>query len=96
MKPRSLEDYIDHADDLAQEIVNAWGISVSAGNAATLTTDFKALFEIASLYRNARETADNHREFNFLNHQDAKIEKLTRESFAIAYKYYWEKYALVV
>ena len=95
MKPRSLEDYIDHADDLAQEIVNAWGISVSAGNAATLTTDFKALFEIASLYRNARETADNHREFNFLSEQESTQEKEMRESFAIAYQHYWEKYALV-
>ena len=63
--------------------MNAWGISVSAGKAATLTTDFKALFEIASLYRKARETADHHREFSFLNQQDA-------------HKYYWDKYALMV
>jgi hypothetical protein len=48
MKPSSLEDYIEHADDLAQEVVNAWGINARAGNAATLTRDFKALFEIAA------------------------------------------------
>jgi len=93
MKPRSLEDYIKHADELAQEIVNAWGINVSAGNAATLTTEFKALFEITCQYRTAKETADNHREFNFLSEQDATKEKETRESFAKAYKCYWEKYA---
>jgi hypothetical protein len=91
MKPGSLEGYIEQADDLAQEIVNAWGISLNAGNAARLTTDFKALFDLACQYRKARETADNHRE----SEQDAKIEKLTRESFAIAYKYYSEKHALM-
>jgi hypothetical protein len=95
MKPRSLEDYIKHADDIAQEVVNAWDINVSAGNAATLTTDFRALFEIACQYRTARETADNHRELNLLAEQDAMKEKETRESFAIAYQHYWEKYALV-
>ena len=91
MEPRTVEDYIEQADDLAEEIVNAWGINLNAGNSATLTTDFKALFELACQYRKARETADNHRE----SEQDAKIEKLTRESFAIAYKYYSEKHALV-
>ena len=94
MQPRSLEDYIEHADELAQEIVNVWGINLSAGNAATLTTDFKALFEIACQYRTARETADNHREFNFLSEQESTQEKEMRESFAIAYQHYWEKYAL--
>jgi len=81
VKPSSLEDYIENADDLAQEVVNAWGINARAGNAATLTRDFKALFEIACQYRTARETADNHREFNFLSEQDAMIEKLTRQSY---------------
>ena len=61
--------------------MNTWGISVSAGNAATLTTDFKALFEIASLYRKARETADHHREFSFLNQQDAKDRKTDTRVF---------------
>ena len=81
MKPSSLEDYIEHADDLAQEVVNASGINARTGNAATLTRDFKALFEIACQYRTARETADNHREFNVLSEQDATKEKETRESF---------------
>jgi hypothetical protein len=57
--------------------VNAWGINARAGNAATLTRDFKAPFEIACQYRAARETADNHREFNFLSEQDATIERKT-------------------
>ena len=96
MQPRCLEDYIKRADDLAQEVVNAWDINVSAGNAAILTTEFKALSKIACQYRTARETADNHRrEFNFLREQDATKEKETRESFALAYQHYWEKYALV-
>jgi hypothetical protein len=61
--------------------VNAWGINARAGNAATLTRDFKAPFEIACQYRTARETADNHREFNFLSEQDATIEKTNTPVF---------------
>jgi hypothetical protein len=37
---------------------------------------------------------DNHRESNVLSPQDATKEKEMRESFAIAYKYYWEKHTL--
>jgi len=95
MRQRRLEDYIEHADDLAQDVVNAWGINVSTGNAATVTTDFKALFEIACQHRTAKETADSHREFNILSEQDITKEKLTRESFAKAYMAYWEKNAVV-
>lgn len=90
MPSRPLEDYIEHADDLAQEVVNAWGIHVSAGNAADLTTSFKALFETACQYRTAKQTADNHREFNLLSEAEAAKEKATRESFAEAYRKHWE------
>jgi hypothetical protein len=87
----SLEYCLEHADELAQEVVNAWGVNVDAGNAKLLTDNFKALFEITCRYRTARETADNRRQFNLLNERDATVEKKTREAFARAYKDYEDK-----
>lgn len=92
MTPRPLEDYIEHADDLAQEVVNAWGINVSAGNAAYLTAPFKDLLETACQYQTAKRIADNHREFNFLTEKEAANEKATRNAFAEVYKAHWESH----
>jgi hypothetical protein len=44
----------EHADELAQEVVNAWAANMQAGNADSLTDDFKALFDKACRYREAR------------------------------------------
>lgn len=87
-----LENYIKHADELAQEVVNAWGGHVSAGNAARLTAEFKVLFDAACEYRNAKQLADNRREFNMLSEQEAAKEKATREAFAKAYMEFREKH----
>jgi hypothetical protein len=51
-----LEQYLEQADKLAQDVVNAWGVNVQAGNGALLTPQFKALVDRACLYRNARKT----------------------------------------
>ncbi len=72
-----LEQYLEHADKLAQDVVNAWGNSVTAGNA--LTPEFNELFDKACTYRTSGVT-DNQ-------------EKATRQAFAEAYKAFWEKYA---
>ncbi len=88
-----LEEYLDHADDLAQHVVDAWGVNDQAGNAPLLTTRFKVLVDKACLYRNARRLADNHREYNVLSEEDEAEEKATREAFAIAYKAYYERHA---
>ncbi len=88
----SLEKYLEHADELAQDVVNAWGSNVSAGNASKLTPDFKALFETACRYRTAKQIADNHREFGMLSEQWAAREKEAREAFARAYKDFREKH----
>ncbi len=88
-----LEEYLEHADDLAQAVVEAWGMKVQAGNAPLLTTQFKVLVDKACLYKNARRLADNHRQYNVLSEQDESEEKATREAFAPAYKAYYERHA---
>jgi hypothetical protein len=87
MQPRTLKNYIEQADDLAEDVVHAWGVN------ATSTPEFSALFELACEYRGARYTADDHRDS--LSEQEAEKEQMTREWFALGYKHYWEEYALV-
>ncbi len=82
---RTIEFYLEHADELAQDVVNAWGVNVDAGNAKLLTEEFKALFELTCRYRAARETADNRRQFNLLGELEAASERKTREAFVRAY-----------
>ena len=61
--PEAAEHY---TDEWAQNVVNAWGVNVSAGNARLLTEEFKSLLDLACRYREARSLADNHRQFNML------------------------------
>jgi DNA-binding SARP family transcriptional activator len=95
-----LEEYLERADELAQHVVETWGINVQSGNAAFLTqskaflsTKFKVLVDKACLYRNARRLADNHREYNVLSEEDEAEEKAAREAFALAYEAYYERHA---
>ncbi len=88
----SLEQYLEQADKLAQEVVNAWGVNVQAGNAALLTAQFKVLLDNACRYRDARRLADNHRQFNVLGEQAEAQEKSTRQAFAEAYRSFDEKH----
>jgi mevalonate kinase len=87
-----IEEYLQRADELAQEVVNAWGVNMQAGNAASLTDEFKAVLDKACRYRNAKEVADNHRQFNMLSERDAGEETATRQAFAEAYKIFWERH----
>jgi hypothetical protein len=82
----SPEEYLRAADRLAQEVVNAWGANVKAGNVALLTPQFKALFETARRYRDAKNLANNHRKHNVLEPREEAEEKSTREEFAEAYR----------
>jgi hypothetical protein len=88
-----LEEYLEHADDLAQHVMEAWRVEGQGGNDALLPTQFKALLDKACLYQHARKLADNHREHNVLSEKDEAEEKATREAFALAYKVYCEKHA---
>ncbi|MFY9531697.1 MAG: hypothetical protein WBC04_16305 [Candidatus Acidiferrales bacterium] len=48
---------LENADEKAQDVVNFWGATVSEGNAADLSADFKALFDKTCLYRDAKRIA---------------------------------------
>jgi hypothetical protein len=86
-----IEEYLEQADELAQEVVNAWAINKNAGT--DTIPEFDALFDKTCLYRTAREIADNHREFNLLSEQGAAEEKATWQAFAESYKAFHEKHA---
>jgi hypothetical protein len=88
----AIEDEERRADESAQQVVDAWGVNVRAGNAALLTDDFKALFDKACRYRDAKSLAENHREFNMLTEREATEEKSMRHAFLEAYRAFHKKY----
>jgi hypothetical protein len=88
---RPIEKYMEQADELAQEVVNAWAMNVQAGHAKDLSDDFKALFELTCRYRTTRETADNRRQFNLLSAGEAANEESCRKEFVLAYKQFRER-----
>jgi hypothetical protein len=90
MKTHALEEYIQHADELAQEVVHAWVVNAKAGNSEYLTPEFKGVFDKAFEYRQSKKIADNHREFNILTEEDSTAERTSREIFAAAYKRWME------
>jgi hypothetical protein len=90
----AIELYLERADELAQEVLNAWGINMRAGNAALLTEEFKTLLDVACRYRSAKENVDNHRQFDMLSERDVAEEKRTRQMFAETYKAFWEKHRM--
>jgi hypothetical protein len=91
MKFHALEEYVQHADELAQEVVHAWVVNTKAGNSEYLTPEFKAVFDKAFEYRQSKKIADNHREFNLLTEEDAAAERMSREIFAAGYKRWMER-----
>jgi hypothetical protein len=88
-----LEEYLEHADKLAQEVVSAWPVKTQAGDSGFLVDQFKVLFDKACLYQTARGLADNHREHNMVGKDDEAAEMATRQAFAEAYKAFYERHA---
>jgi hypothetical protein len=82
----SLEHQLRDADELAQEVVNAWGVNSAAGNAALFTPEFLNLLDKACLYRDLKSVADNHREFNILSEREEADERKAMQAFVLAYK----------
>jgi hypothetical protein len=93
MKTHALEEYLQRADELAQEVVHAWVVNTKAGNAEYLAPEFKGLFDKAIEYRQSKKIADNHRAFNLLTEEDESTECTSREIFASAYKR-WVEYQM--
>lgn len=58
---RSIEWYLQHADGLSQEVVDAWEQKTQADNAAPQTEAFKELFDKACQYQIAKSHADRRR-----------------------------------
>ncbi len=87
---RPIEEYEKHADKPAQDVVNAWGLNMQAGNGPLLTDEFLDLFEEVCRFRMSKCVADNRRAFGMLSELDAAEEEARRRAFACAYKSYWE------
>ncbi len=49
------------ADELAQAVLNAWGLNAITGHLADLTAEFKALANKAAAYKTAEHLADGAR-----------------------------------
>jgi len=87
----SIEWCLEHADELAQEVISTWEAKTEADKPAPVSDDFSALFDKASQYVVAKSNADHRRQFPDLNKIDAVEEQATRQAFAEAYKSYSEK-----
>jgi hypothetical protein len=87
-----LEKYVEDADKLAQDVVNAWGVNMQAGNGGLLTPDFKVLLGRACQYRTMKNIADNDRQFNVLSERTAAEEQEARLGFAETYKTFEERH----
>jgi hypothetical protein len=82
---------LEHVDELAQEVVTAWGMYMQSGISPLLTDAFNDLLDKACRYRTTKMVADSHREFGVLSESFAAEEEETRRVFAQAYKEFWEK-----
>jgi hypothetical protein len=90
------EDPVKSVDALAQEVVNAWGLNMRAGNAISLTPEFLDVFEKASRYQGAKRVADFYRLRNALLSEEgeeaAQAEETARRTFTEVYKPWVEKH----
>ncbi len=88
----AIEEYLKSADALAQEVVNAWGLNVHAGNAESLTSEFKIVLDKACRYQDAKRLTDSYRQFSLVSDTDAEAkETAARQTFAEAFKAWKEK-----
>ena len=66
------------ADKNAQDVVNAWGFNMHAGN-TDFTPEFNTLFDTADRYQRARENADFYRRRGQLTETDEGVAALAKE-----------------
>ena len=89
---RPIENYVEEADVLAQEVVDTWADNLRVGNAHSLDDDFKVLFDKAFEYRAARIIVESRRELHIVTPTEAAKEEVAQQVFAEVYKIYWEKH----
>src|SRR5712675_1680018 len=80
-----LPEYLERADEFAQEVVNAWGSRFGASDDKGSNPEFTALCELAFRYQDAKHLAANDRMHNVLNESVASKESCARDSFVKAY-----------
>lgn len=88
-RKHSIEKYVEHADELAQDVVNFCGPSLMAGH--KLSSELDDLLNKANTHRQWKRLADNHREFGQLTAEAAQEEAEARLDFAKATKAHREK-----
>ena len=88
----SLEYCREHADALAQEVVNAWAVHFREED---MPPDFKALLELACQYQTVKSDNDSHREFNRLSELKAAREVEKRDAFCKVCNEYQDKHPKV-
>jgi len=84
----SLETLLKRADELAQDVIDAWNAS-----AANLSPEFKTLLHKTFLYKATRQIAENHRVFDILSDRDKGKEGAAGLIFVRAYKIYCHRQA---
>lgn len=82
----------EDVDKDAQEVVNAWGLNVRAGNAHLLTEEFRALLELVVRYQESKKVADSLRHFDSLTDDVSSAEVAAREEFVEAHRIWVEKH----
>ena len=91
----TFEDCLKDAAVLAQDVVNAWGLNVQAGNRDLLTAEFLDVFEKACLYQEKKRSADFYRTRNALSEEHAQAEDAARRTFIQTYLPWVEKHRSV-
>lgn len=91
----TFEGYLKNAAVIAQDVVNAWGLNVQAGNRDSLTAEFLDVFEKACRYQEKKQSADFYRAHNALSGECAQAEDAARRTFIQAYLPWVEKHRSV-
>jgi hypothetical protein len=91
-----IEQYVQEADLLSQEVIDTWGGLHRAGHGKDLTDDFRQVLELACQYREKQRTADNRREFisatnSEIANEAIAAETASRVAFARVYKAFRER-----
>jgi len=86
-----LEWYVDHADQLAQEVVDRWTAKEQSDRTGTVPNGLQSLFEMATQYRIAKATTEDALQDADLTKTHKLEENAARVAFAESYKAYSER-----
>ena len=75
---------LELADRFAKEALNARGQAADIHNSKSEDPKFKNWCDLARVYKNARDIANNHRQHNILSEAEAANENAAYENFIAA------------